>query len=210
MEEGQHVFRSWSDRKHCTLDSEKTPAIAEEFINFDQEVSLIGVRGQDKKCRFYPLTKNTHKSGILRVCEAPYHDEKLQKKAEHYLQLIFDTLDYCGVLAIEFFQKDGELIANEMAPRVHNTGHWTIEGAKTSQFENHIRAITGLPLGSTKPVGRSVMVNLIGQEPNLRDCLALEGLHYHSYGKSPREGRKLGHVTLVDGNEEAINSIVQL
>jgi 5-(carboxyamino)imidazole ribonucleotide synthase len=127
----------------------------------------------------------------------------LQRKAEHYLRRLMKHFDYAGVLTIEFFVKRGKLIANEMAPRVHNSGHWTIEGAATSQFENHIRAILGLPLGSTRPVGHSAMVNFIGTIPTAERILKIPGVHYHSYGKEPRPNRKLGHCTIVSGSATA-------
>jgi 5-(carboxyamino)imidazole ribonucleotide synthase len=113
------------------------------------------------------------------------------------------ALGYVGVLCVEYFVERGRLVANEMAPRVHNSGHWTIEGAQTSQFENHVRAVAGLPLGSTLPRGHAAMVNLIGRKPASRDFLAMPGLHWHDYGKRERPGRKLGHVTLVTGSRSA-------
>ncbi|NNC54093.1 MAG: ATP-grasp domain-containing protein, partial [Pseudomonadales bacterium] len=127
---------------------------------------------------------------------APYRDEALHAQAERYLHALLEHFDYAGVLTIEFFVRDGALLANEIAPRVHNSGHWTIEGAQTSQFENHIRAILGLPLGATTARGHTAMLNFLGQLPALRDALRVAGLHFHDYGKSPRPGRKLGHCTL--------------
>ena len=123
---------------------------------------------------------------------------------------MLDELGYVGVLAVELFEVGGRLLANEMAPRVHNTGHWTIEGAETSQFENHVRAVLGLPLGSTEALGEAVMVNLVGAVPPLERLLAVPGAHVHLYGKRPRPGRKLGHVTLVDAGEETVAEVVEL
>ena len=140
---------------------------------------------------------NTHSDGILRVTLAPHRRAALQRAAEAHLKRLMRHFDYAGVLTIEFFVRRGQLIANEMAPRVHNSGHWTIEGAVTSQFENHLRAILGWPLGSTEPVGHSAMLNFIGTMPERAALLALPGVHFHDYGKAPRAGRKLGHCTIV-------------
>jgi 5-(carboxyamino)imidazole ribonucleotide synthase len=173
------------------------PLILEGFVDFDREVSIIGARSTRGETRCYPLCGNTHREGILRVTLAPATNARLQKAAERHLRRVMDHFGYAGVLTIEFFVQRGRLVANEMAPRVHNSGHWTIEGAVTSQFENHLRAILGMPLGDTKPVGHSAMVNFIGTMPERDRVLALPGVHHHDYGKSPRAGRKLGHATIV-------------
>lgn len=170
--------------------------ILEQFIHFERELSLVAARNLEGATCFYPLTENQHKKGILRVSTAPYQDVQLQQQAEEYAQKIFEQLDYVGVLAIEFFQLGKQLLANEMAPRVHNSGHWTIEGAQTSQFENHIRAICGLPLGATQARRYNIMFNCIGEEPEFKQLLAIPGAHYHSYNKQARPGRKLSHITL--------------
>ncbi|MEJ5223180.1 MAG: 5-(carboxyamino)imidazole ribonucleotide synthase [Anaerolineales bacterium] len=177
--------------------------ILEQFVPFEREVSIIGVRGQDGEMVFYPLTANVHRDGILRTSVVGGEPNPLQGLAEDYARRVMAALGYVGVLAIEFFEKDGQLLANEMAPRVHNSGHWTIDGAVTSQFENHVRAVAGLPLGSTRPLGAAGMVNLIGAIPDVDSVLAIEGAHLHLYGKSPRPGRKVGHVNLlaVTGDE---------
>jgi 5-(carboxyamino)imidazole ribonucleotide synthase len=174
------------------------PSVLEGFVAFDRELSILGVRDRDGSTAFYPLVENHHGDGILRLSIAPAPDltPELQSRAETYARLVMDRLEYVGVMAIELFQVGEELLANEMAPRVHNSGHWTIEGAQTSQFENHLRAITGLPLGSTAAFGASAMVNLIGAIPDAASVLAVRGAHLHLYGKEPRPGRKLGHVTL--------------
>ena len=173
------------------------PLILEKFVPFDRELSMLAARGKDGKSAFYPLVENHHKEGILRLSIAPAPDASLlQAKAEAHAAKILEALDYTGVIAIELFQKGGELLANEMAPRVHNSGHLTIEGAETSQFENHLRAILGLPLGSTAPVGHSAMINLIGNVPSPGALLAVPGAHLHLYGKESLPGRKLGHVTV--------------
>jgi 5-(carboxyamino)imidazole ribonucleotide synthase len=143
------------------------------------------------------LTRNWHADGMLRLSVAPWVAPALERQALRYARAVLRHFNYVGVLAIEFFVKNGRLIANEIAPRVHNSGHWTIEGAVTSQFENHLRAIVGLPLGSTAPVGHAAMVNLIGRMPSRAAVLAQPGVHLHDYGKSARPGRKIGHCTLV-------------
>ncbi len=172
--------------------------ILEGFVPFDQEVSLLAVRGRAGEVAFYPLVENRHREGILRLslAPAPGASPGLQRKAEDYAQRALEALDYVGVLSLEFFQVGEELLFNEMAPRVHNSGHWTIEGAETSQFENHLRALLGLPLGSPAPRGYSAMVNLIGEKPPFAEVLKVEGTHLHWYGKAVRPGRKVGHITL--------------
>lgn len=174
-------------------------AIAEARVDFKREVSLVAARGVDGEIAFYPLATNHHEDGILRITRAPDPQESLQTEAEGYLRTLLSRLEYVGVLTVEFFvDQDDLLLANEMAPRVHNSGHWTIEGAVTSQFENHVRAVMGWPLGSTEAVGHAAMVNLIGQAPPTKALLALPGVRLHDYGKSPRPGRKIGHCTLVE------------
>lgn len=174
------------------------PLILEGFVPFDREVSLLGVRGRDGRTVFYPLVENEHREGMLYRSLAPAPDaaEELTERAAEYTLRVMEALDYVGVLAVEWFQDGGQLLANEMAPRVHNSGHWTTEGAVTSQFENHIRAVLGLPLGSTAAVGHSAMFNLIGRKPAFADVLAVPNAHLHWYGKDPRPRRKVGHVTL--------------
>ena len=174
--------------------------VLEEQVPFDRELSLLAVRGGAGETRFWPLVENVHEDGILRLSRAPAANAP-QAEAEEYGSRLLDELGYVGVLALELFEVDGRLLANEFAPRVHNTGHWTIEGAVTSQFENHLRAILGLPLGPTES-RRSTMVNLIGEVPRSKDLLCVPGAHLHLYGKEPRPGRKLGHVTLVEPTKE--------
>jgi 5-(carboxyamino)imidazole ribonucleotide synthase len=193
---GQYFIRKSSDLKAAWEALGAVPLIYEGFIDFSREVSIIGVRSTTGETRFYPLAANTHSGGILRHSIAPYNNASLQKQAETYIKRLLKHFDYAGVLTIEFFVKRGRLIANEMAPRVHNSGHWTIEGAQTSQFENHVRAILGLPLGSTRPIGHSAMINFIGTIPELGNILRVPGVHFHSYGKEPRPNRKLGHCTI--------------
>jgi 5-(carboxyamino)imidazole ribonucleotide synthase len=183
--------------------------LAEELVPFDRELSVVGVRGRDGETRFWPVGENVHRDGILRVTRAPAPDAP-QREAEELCAALLDELGYVGVLAVELFEVDGRLLANELAPRVHNTGHWTIDGAETSQFENHLRAVLGLPLGPTGAREPSVMVNLIGTVPPVDELLALPGARVHLYGKEPRTGRKVGHVTLVDPDERVVERAVAL
>jgi 5-(carboxyamino)imidazole ribonucleotide synthase len=171
------------------------PCLLEGFVPFTGEVSLVAVRGRDGETRFYPLVHNTHESGILRLSVAS-QAHPLQALAEDYVGRVLQKLDYVGVMAFEFFEVDGGLKANEIAPRVHNSGHWTIEGAECSQFENHLRAVAGLPLGSTAKVGESAMLNFIGEVPAVDKVVAIGDCHLHHYGKAFKVGRKVGHATL--------------
>lgn len=190
------------------------PAILEEFVRFEHELSLVGVRALRGETAFYPLSENVHEAGILRHSRAPWPGAELQAQAERHCRRLMERFDYVGVLTVEFFLSGGRLLANEMAPRVHNSGHWTIEGAVTSQFENHVRAILGLPLGATTPVGHAGMVNFIGRLPPLENALAIRGAHFHDYGKSARPNRKLGHCTVVrpdpEARDEALEQLLQL
>ncbi|HSJ23961.1 MAG TPA: 5-(carboxyamino)imidazole ribonucleotide synthase [Longimicrobiales bacterium] len=178
------------------------PLLVEQWIPFDREVSIVGVRAADGTVRCYTPSENIHEQGILRASLAPAPDlaPALVETAGDYLRRIMAALDYVGVIALEMFQHGGALLANEIAPRVHNTGHWTIEGAVTSQFENHVRAIVGWPLGSTAHLGHSVMLNVIGDTPSHPEILAMDDVHVHAYGKSARPGRKLGHLTVLVGS----------
>jgi 5-(carboxyamino)imidazole ribonucleotide synthase len=179
------------------------PLIAEKCIPFDREVSAIGARNVSGQVVTYPLTENHHRHGILRTSKAPATNaDDLAELGEQYLGKLLAALDYVGVLTIEFFVVNGELLANEFAPRVHNSGHWTIEGARTSQFENHLRAICDLALGATTANGHCGMVNLIGAMPTAATLLSATDCHLHDYGKQPRQGRKIGHLTVVRDNAE--------
>jgi 5-(carboxyamino)imidazole ribonucleotide synthase len=194
---GQTMLQKDADLAPAWRQLGAQPLLYEERIGFSEEVSIIGARSTHGEIAIYPLNGNVHAQGILRLTRAPYGPPAWQQSAKRYLCRVLAHFRYVGILAIEFFVRRGRLIANEMAPRVHNSGHWTIEGAVTSQFENHLRAILGLPLGETRARGHCAMVNLIGRMPPLRELLAHEGLHVHDYGKAPRPGRKLGHCTLV-------------
>lgn len=200
---GQYFLKTEDDIGKAWAELGSVPLIYEEFVDFSREVSIIGVRSTRGEVRAYPLAANTHSAGILRHSTAPYRNAPLQKQAETFLKRVLGHFDYAGVLTIEFFVRGGRLIANEMAPRVHNSGHWTIEGAQTSQFENHVRAILGLPLGSTDPVGHSAMLNFIGTIPEPENILRIPGVHFHSYGKEPRPNRKLGHCTVTAASAKA-------
>lgn len=171
--------------------------IYEEFVPFDFEVSIIGARSARGEIAIYPLNRNRHRDGILRLTRAPWDAAALQRNAAKHLQRLLEHFRYVGVLNVEFFVRSGRLYANETAPRVHNSGHWTIEGAATSQFENHLRAILGLPLGSTAARAHVAMINLIGTMPARDAVLGMPEAHWHDYGKEPRPGRKLGHVTVL-------------
>ena len=186
------------------------PAILEGMVPFEREVSLLTVRSVSGQIEFYPLIENYHEGGILRrsIAPAPGISAGLQQLAQQYGAAIAERLNYAGVLAVEFFQLGEQLLVNEMAPRVHNSGHWTIEGATTSQFENHLRAVLDLPLGITDALGVSAMLNCIGSTPDRRACLAVPGLHFHTYGKSSREGRKVGHLTICAENEVELRKVL--
>lgn len=186
------------------------PLILEQRIAFERELSILSVRDRSGKIAFYPLVENHHEAGILHLslAPAPHLSPALQAQAESLARKVLEMLDYVGVLAIELFQKEDQLIANEMAPRVHNSGHWTMEGAVTSQFENHLRAILGFPLGETAPRGCSAMFNLIGALPDLTEALSLPGARLHLYGKQPKPGRKLGHITLCGDRHDLMGPLV--
>jgi len=175
----------------------KVGLILEAFVPFDRELSVVAVRGRDGEFRAWPLTENWHVDGVLSASLAPARvSDPLRDMAHAYARRLADALDYVGVFALELFCKDEQLLANELAPRVHNSGHWTIEGSETSQFENHLRAVLGLPLGDTRMVGTACMLNWIGAMPDANAVLGEAGGHWHDYGKAPRAGRKVGHATL--------------
>jgi 5-(carboxyamino)imidazole ribonucleotide synthase len=199
---GQRVLAAAGDVDDAWRELGGQPLILEQLVPFDREVSVIAVRGRDGETACWPVVENEHRDGILRTSLAPAPDaDAVQATAEEYARRVLDELEYVGVLAIELFQTGDELLANELAPRVHNSGHWTIEGAVTSQFENHLRAILGWPLGATDPVAVSAMVNCIGGLPDRAAVLAVPGAHFHDYGKAPRPGRKVGHVTVTANDE---------
>ena len=192
---GQKVLREPVDVLDAFAYLGNVPCILEGFVAFTGEVSLVAVRGRDGEIKSYPLVHNVHNDGILHLSVAS-DGHPLQALAEEYAGRVLKQLDYVGVLAFEFFEVDGGLKANEIAPRVHNSGHWTIEGSECSQFENHLRAVAGLPLGSTARVGHSAMLNFIGSVPSAEKVLAIADCHLHDYHKAAKVGRKVGHATL--------------
>jgi 5-(carboxyamino)imidazole ribonucleotide synthase len=195
---GQWMLRTAADVEKLRRELSGIPLVLEKFVEFTREVSMLGVRAGTGEMAFYPVIENHHRGGILRlsIAPAPNLTAELQEMAESATRKVLEALEYVGVLCIEFFEVGGKLLANEMAPRVHNSGHWSIEGAVTSQFENHLRAVMGLPLGSTAVMGHSAMVNLIGELPEAAEVLKVPNVHLHLYGKEPRPGRKVGHVTV--------------
>ena len=204
---GQVVARSRAEAA-AALETLGPGLIAERFIRFERELSILAVRGCDGHRVSYPLTENHHRGGILRTSYAPAPEvtPALQSSAEALVGRVLDELDYVGVLAIELFETGGRLLANEMAPRVHNSGHWTLDGADTSQFENHIRAVTGLPLAAPRVPGPSAMLNIIGELPDTAAVIAVPGTHLHLYDKAPRPARKLGHVNITGPDEAAVRA----
>lgn len=171
--------------------------ILEGFVAFQRELSVVAVRGRNGEFRAWPLTENWHVDGVLSASLAPARvDDTMRETALSHARKLAEALEYVGVFALELFCRDGELLANELAPRVHNSGHWTIEGSETSQFQNHLRAVLGLPLGDNRMVGQACMLNWIGAMPDAAAVLGEAGGHWHDYGKSPRDGRKVGHATL--------------
>jgi len=209
---GQRVIRRVSEAAAALVALGGSGLILEGFVPFDRELSILAARGADGAVVHWPLVENVHREGILRVATAPAPrcDARTAGGAADLARRVLDHLGYVGVLAIELFEHEGRLIANEMAPRVHNSGHWTIEGAKTSQFANHLRSVSGWQLGRTDPVGVAAMVNLVGTVPATEDVLGIPGARLHLYGKAPRPGRKLGHVTFVENDREALARSLRL
>ncbi|MDY0250032.1 MAG: 5-(carboxyamino)imidazole ribonucleotide synthase [Pseudomonas sp.] len=207
---GQKVLRELSEVRDAFADLGHVPCILEGFVAFTGEVSLVAVRGRDGEVSCYPLVHNIHNDGILHLSVAS-DAHPLQALAQDYAGRVLKQLDYVGVLAFEFFEVAGGLKANEIAPRVHNSGHWTIEGSECSQFENHLRAVAGLPLGSTASVGYSAMLNFIGSVPESAKVLAIADCHLHDYLKAPKVGRKVGHATLRSQSAQRLQQqIIQL
>lgn len=207
---GQTVIRAADEVAAAWEAVGGVPLIVEGFVPFDRELSILCVRDPAGTMAFYPLVENEHRGGILRRSRAPAPNvtSALEDRARAYATRVLEDLDYAGVLAIELFQVGDRLLANEMAPRVHNSGHWTIEGAETSQFENHVRAVLGLPLGSTAVRGHCVMLNLVGALPDPAAVLRHPNAHLHLYGKDPRPGRKIGHITVRDDDPERLGRTV--
>lgn len=202
-----HNENDWNDAQNDLLDwlSSQGYLLAEKFVNFSREISIIGVRNQAGETRVYPITENIHHEGILHVSIAPAKNaENLQEQAEAWVTSLMDSLDYVGVLAMELFDTDDGLLVNEIAPRVHNSGHWTIGGAETNQFANHMRAVLGMPLGSTVAKGVSAMINIIGTNVDISAVMNVPGCHYHWYSKAVRPGRKVGHINITAADEATL------
>ena len=208
---GQFLIKSESQIDEAWEKMSGVDAILEGFINFKRELSLIAVRGIDGSLEYYPLVENSHHEGILRQTLAPAQNisVSLQNKAEEYMSSLLKEIKHIGVLTIELFESDDGLLVNEIAPRVHNSGHWTIEGAQTSQFENHIRAITESPLGQTTMTSKfSAMINIIGVHGPIQKVLETKNAHLHLYNKAERTGRKLGHITLTSNSIDELNKTI--
>ncbi len=195
---GQKRLRGPSDVAGALAALGRAPSIYEGFVAFEREISMIGARGEDGATVVYGPIENAHRDGILHVSRCPARgvSASAERAARRAVEQILGHLDYVGVLAVELFLVGDHVIANEIAPRVHNSGHYSIEGAETSQFENHVRAIAGQPLGGTRDVACTAMINVVGALPDVEKVLAIEGAHVHLYGKSERPGRKIGHVTV--------------
>lgn len=205
---GQAVIRDKTQLAAAWQSIGQVAATLEGFVPFDREVSIITVRARDGDARFYPLVENIHRNGILHLSTVLDKDP-LQAQAETMAKKLIDELDYVGVLVLEFFQVGDKLLVNEFAPRVHNSGHWTIEGAFTSQFENHLRAVTGMPLGDTGAVCPSAMLNIVGKLPDINAVLKVPGASLHLYDKAPRAGRKIGHITVCAANNEELQQRIE-
>ncbi len=208
---GQLVLRFQEDMERAWQALGDFELICEDFVPFDVECSIIAARDAFGRTVYWPLTQNLHREGILAISAAPAFDGHLQRRAEVLIKRLLDHFDYTGVMALELFIKNNELLANEFAPRVHNSGHWSIDGAQTSQFENHLRAVCGLPLGDTTTHLHSLMFNLLGKMPECTNLQfkdqQLESLHWHDYGKTARAGRKIGHVTVTAASETGLRSM---
>ncbi|MBU2115709.1 MAG: 5-(carboxyamino)imidazole ribonucleotide synthase [Gammaproteobacteria bacterium] len=196
LKQAEQAAALWQEISAFLAADSNQAIVAEQFIPFQREVSLIGARNRKGEVQVYPITENHHVNGVLSVSLAVAGNQQLQQQAQQMFTAVANQLNYVGVLAIEFFDVNGELLVNEIAPRVHNSGHWTQQGADVCQFEQHLRAVCGLPLGSTALVRPSLMVNILGEDTVPEGILAIPGLHLHWYGKTKRAGRKMGHINL--------------
>jgi 5-(carboxyamino)imidazole ribonucleotide synthase len=193
---GQIRLKSPDDLNAAWAKLGDVPLILESMVPFEREISVLAVRSREGEFKTYPLTQNFHQNSILSASLSPAPNTgAIQETAVGYARRLAEELDYVGVFALELFVHQGKLLANEMAPRVHNSGHWTIEGARTSQFENHLRAVLGLPLGAATAPETSVLLNWIGEVPDALPVLKEPLGHWHDYGKTTRPGRKVGHAT---------------
>lgn len=205
---GQKRLLQPGDVANSFVELGSVPLIVEAMVAFDHEISVLAVRDRQGQILCYPVAENEHRQGILHA-STPMVDHPQTQQAQSHARAVMQQLDYVGVMAFEFFVVDSQLLANEIAPRVHNSGHWSIEGAVCSQFENHVRAVTGLPLGSTELVQPCTMLNIIGARPDYQQLLALPGVHVHDYGKSARAGRKIGHVTVCAADTRRLAELVE-
>lgn len=210
LKEPTQIESVWQELAQYLAANPEQAIVAEEFVAFDREVSLVGARNLVGDVVVYPLAENVHTQGVLSLSTA-IDAPALQTQAEAMFKAVAEQLNYVGVLALEFFEVQGQLLVNEIAPRVHNSGHWTQQGAETCQFENHLRAVCGLPLGSTKLVRETAMINILGEDQLPAEVLALEGCHVHWYGKAKRPGRKMGHINVTaDYSGELQRKLCQL
>lgn len=210
---GQAVVKTPADINTAWEALQGNELIAEAFVTFSRELSIIAVRDTQGNTRTYPLAENDHSEGILRVSRVPVTglSQEKQKEAEHYITTLLDHLGHVGVITLELFDTETGLIANEMAPRVHNSGHWTIEGSPSSQFENHIRAICGMPLGNTQArQSNAAMINIIGKHGNREKVLAMPNAFLHTYSKTERLNRKIGHINLIGNSDVEIENAISV
>ncbi|MDP5255641.1 MULTISPECIES: 5-(carboxyamino)imidazole ribonucleotide synthase [unclassified Vibrio] len=195
IKNAQQAQQFWPEVQACLDSASHQAIVAEQWIPFQREVSLVGVRRENGDIATYPLAENIHVNGVLSLSSA-IDDPQRQAQAHAMFSAVADTLDYCGVLALEFFDVDGQLLVNEIAPRVHNSGHWTQQGSEVCQFENHLRAVCNLPLGNTELLRPTTMINILGEDSIHDMVLAKPGCHLHWYGKQKRAGRKMGHLNV--------------
>ncbi|OEF26039.1 5-(carboxyamino)imidazole ribonucleotide synthase [Vibrio rumoiensis] len=195
----------WQEMEQSLINTPYQAIVAEEFVSFDREVSLIGARRTNGEVVVYPLAENIHVDGVLSLSTA-IDEPKLQEQAKEMFTAVADKLNYVGVLALEFFDVNGQLLVNEIAPRVHNSGHWTQQGAEVCQFENHLRAVCDLPLGDTSLIRPTAMMNILGLDRLPESLLAIPNCHIHWYGKEKRAGRKMGHINVCAKSSEQLNT----
>lgn len=210
LKEPKHADDIWPEMQVCITATANQSIVAEEFIPFQREVSLVGARGKNGEINVYPLAENVHTDGVLTLSMA-INEPQLQTQAKQMFTAIAESLNYVGVLALEFFDVDGQLLVNEIAPRVHNSGHWTQQGAETCQFENHLRAVCGLPLGCTESIRATAMINILGEDSLPPSVLAMSSCHIHWYGKEKRAGRKMGHINVcADSTQQLQHALIEL
>jgi 5-(carboxyamino)imidazole ribonucleotide synthase len=210
LKSAEHVDAVWCELAQALQDNPNQSIVAEEFVPFQREVSLVGARNASGDIAIYPLAENVHTDGVLTLSTA-IDEPALQQQAATMFEAVANSLQYVGVLALEFFDVNGELLVNEIAPRVHNSGHWTQQGAETCQFENHLRAVCGMPLGSTQAIRATSMVNILGEDQVSNSVYALTGCHVHWYGKEKRRGRKMGHINVCAHDKAALKeSLLEL